>query len=63
MDRSGGVLLSLAGFAGFGAAYWQNGSNFWLGATLGVGLAFFGGRFVAWGKYLMPRGPFEEPRT
>jgi ubiquinol-cytochrome c reductase iron-sulfur subunit len=56
-------LLSVAAFAGFGAAYWQNASNFWLGGTLGFGMSFFGAGFVAWGKYLMPRGPFEEPRA
>ena len=28
-----GFLLGAAGFAGFGAAYWQNYSNFWLGAV------------------------------
>jgi len=56
-------LLALAGFAGFGAAYWQNASNLWLGGTLGAGFVFFGAGFVTWGKYLMPRGPFEEPRA
>ena len=55
-------LLSLAGFAGFGAAYWQDASNFWLGVTLGAGFAGFGFGMAAWGKWLMPRGPFEEPR-
>ncbi|MHB8246292.1 MAG: Rieske 2Fe-2S domain-containing protein [Acidimicrobiales bacterium] len=55
-------LLGLFGFAGFGAAYWQNGSNFWLGSTLGVGMLGLGIGMVAWGKYLMPRGPFSESR-
>ena len=58
----GCFLLSFAGFGAFGGAYWQNASNEWLGGTLGVGLAFLGAGMVAWGKYLMPRGPFEEPR-
>ena len=31
---SSGFLLAAAGFAGFGAAYWQNYSNFWLGDHL-----------------------------
>lgn len=56
-------FVSLAGFAGFGAAYWQGAQSLWLGATLGVGLAGFGFAMAAWGKYLMPRGPFEEPRA
>lgn len=56
-------LISLAGFAAFGGAFWQDASNYWLGGTMGVGFAFFGISFVAWGKYLMPRGPFEEPRA
>lgn len=56
-------LVSFAGFAGLGAAYWQDASNFWLGVTLGVGFAGFGFGMAAWGKYLMPRGPFEEPRA
>ncbi len=56
-------MISMAGFAAFGGAFWQNASNYWLGGTLGVGMAFFGIAFVAWGKYLMPQGPFEEPRA
>lgn len=55
-------LVGLVGFMGFGAAYWQNGSNFWLGASLGVGMLGLGAGMVAWGKYLMPRGPFSEAR-
>jgi len=56
-------IVGFFGFAAFGGAYWQNANNQWLGGTLGVGLFFFGAGFVAWGKYLMPRGPFEEPRA
>jgi ubiquinol-cytochrome c reductase iron-sulfur subunit len=55
-------LVGLVGFMGFGAAYWQNASNFWLGASLGVGMLGLGVGMVAWGKYLMPRGPFSEGR-
>ena len=54
--------ISILSFAGFGAAFWQNANNFWLGGTLGVGMFGFGAALVMWGKYLMPRGPFEEPR-
>jgi ubiquinol-cytochrome c reductase iron-sulfur subunit len=56
-------LLAVAGFAAFGAAFWQNANNYWLGGTLGFSMSFFGAGFVTWGKYLMPRGPFEEPRA
>ncbi|MGC9961232.1 MAG: ubiquinol-cytochrome c reductase iron-sulfur subunit [Acidimicrobiales bacterium] len=55
-------LLGLAGFMGFGAAYWVNASNAWLGLSLGVGFLGLGVGMVAWGKYLMPRGPFSESR-
>lgn len=57
-----GLLLGAAGFAGFGAAYWQNYSNFWLAITFAIGFAGMGYGIVIWGKYLMPRGPFVEPR-
>jgi ubiquinol-cytochrome c reductase iron-sulfur subunit len=55
-------VIGLLIFAAFGAAYWQNASTLWLGGTLGGGMLFFGAGLVAWGKYLMPRGPFEEER-
>ncbi|MGH9292394.1 MAG: Rieske 2Fe-2S domain-containing protein [Acidimicrobiales bacterium] len=55
-------FVALVAFAGFGAAYTENFDNFWLGVTLGVGFAGLGAGMVAWGKYLMPRGPFQEPR-
>ncbi|HEY5266876.1 MAG TPA: Rieske 2Fe-2S domain-containing protein [Acidimicrobiales bacterium] len=48
--------------AGFGAAYWVNAKPWILGATMGGGLLFLGIGLVAWGKYLMPRGPFVEER-
>ena len=56
-------IIAVAAFAAFGGAFWQNASNYWLGGTLGLGLLAFGYGFAAWGKYLMPRGPFEEPRA
>jgi ubiquinol-cytochrome c reductase iron-sulfur subunit len=56
-------LVSLVAFAAFGGAYWQDASNYWLGGTLGLGLFAFGFAFVCWGKYLMPQGPFTEPRA
>lgn len=51
-----GTLLTAA----FGAFYWINAKPWMLGATLGGGLFFLGVGLVAWGKYLMPRGPFVE---
>jgi ubiquinol-cytochrome c reductase iron-sulfur subunit len=55
-------LLGIVGFAGFGAAYWQDLAPWTLGASLGGGLTFMGMGLVSWGKYLMPRGPFVEDR-
>jgi len=48
--------------AGFGACYWVNAKPWTLGATMGGGLFFLGVGLIAWGKYLMPRGPFVEER-
>lgn len=48
--------------AGFGAAYWVNAKPWILGATMGGGLSLLGIGLIAWGKYLMPRGPFVEER-
>jgi ubiquinol-cytochrome c reductase iron-sulfur subunit len=64
MERAVGLMfmVGLVGFAGFGAAYWVDASNVWLGMTLGVGFLGLGAGMVAWGKYLMPRGPFSEER-
>lgn len=54
--------LGFLGVAGFGACYWVNAKPWTLGATLGGGLFFLGAGLVAWGKYLMPKGPFVESR-
>jgi ubiquinol-cytochrome c reductase iron-sulfur subunit len=56
------LFLGLLGVAGFGATYWVNAAPWTLGATLGAGLTFLGIGMAAWGKYLMPRGPFVEER-
>jgi ubiquinol-cytochrome c reductase iron-sulfur subunit len=48
--------------AAFGASYWVNAKPWILAATMGGGLFFLGVGLVAWGKYLMPRGPFVEER-
>jgi len=55
-------LLGIAGVAGFGAAYWQDASPWIIAVTLGVGLFALGFGLTAWGKYLMPQGPFVEER-
>jgi ubiquinol-cytochrome c reductase iron-sulfur subunit len=59
------AVLFLLGFgltAGFGAVYWVAGPSWALGATLGGGMLMMGLGLVAWGKYLMPQGPFVEER-
>ena len=53
-----GILL----LVGFGACYWINAAPWTLGATFGGGLTLMGVGLIAWGKYLMPRGPFVEER-
>jgi ubiquinol-cytochrome c reductase iron-sulfur subunit len=55
-------LLGTLFFAGFGALFWVDAKPWTLGATLGAGMFFVGVGLVAWGKYLMPRGPFVEER-
>jgi len=56
------MLIGIAGIVGFGAAYWQNAKPWIIAVTLGVGLFFLGFGMTAWGKYLMPQGPFVEDR-
>ncbi|HVX23680.1 MAG TPA: Rieske 2Fe-2S domain-containing protein [Acidimicrobiales bacterium] len=55
-------LIGIAGVAAFGGAYWQDATPWILGVTLGAGLFGLGFGLTAWGKYLMPRGPFVEER-
>jgi ubiquinol-cytochrome c reductase iron-sulfur subunit len=57
------LLVGVAGFCAFGGLYWT-GRNFtqWEGLALGVGLFGFGFGMSAWGKYLLPQGPFVEDR-
>ncbi|HEY5112479.1 MAG TPA: hypothetical protein VIJ45_00020, partial [Coriobacteriia bacterium] len=56
------LALGVALVAGFGACYWIAAPPWTLGATMGAGLSLLGIGLVAWGKYLMPRGPFVEER-
>ncbi len=55
-------LVGIAGMIGFGAAYWVAATPKALALTFGVGLFALGFGLTAWGKYLMPRGPFVEDR-
>lgn len=59
---AGILVLGILAMAGFGAAYWQNGDPWVIGGTLGAGLFLLGFGLTAWGKYLMPQGPFVEER-
>jgi ubiquinol-cytochrome c reductase iron-sulfur subunit len=56
------LLVGLAGFAAFGGVYWVGGETQLEGVFLGVGLFGFGFGLSAWGKYLLPQGPFAEER-
>ena len=56
------LLAGLAGFAAYGGLYWVGGQTQWEGVFLGVGLFCFGFGLSAWGKYLLPQGPFVEQR-
>ena len=55
-------VVAIVLIAGFGAAYWQNWNPWVLGGTMGLGLFLLGFGLTAWGKYLMPQGPFVEER-
>ena len=56
------MVVGFLGFIGFGVAYWVVASTQWEAITLGVGLLGLGFGVTAWGKYLMPQGPFVEER-
>jgi ubiquinol-cytochrome c reductase iron-sulfur subunit len=53
-----GALL----MAGFGAAFWIDAPPWVIAVTLGAGFVLLGFGITAWGKYLMPQGPFVEER-
>jgi ubiquinol-cytochrome c reductase iron-sulfur subunit len=56
------LVLAIILLAGFGAAYVDNWNPWAIGVTMGAGLFFLGFGLTAWGKYLMPQGPFVEER-
>jgi ubiquinol-cytochrome c reductase iron-sulfur subunit len=59
---AGIFVLAIVFIALFGAGYVQNWRPWILGGTLGIGLFLLGFGLTAWGKYLMPQGPFVEER-
>jgi len=56
------LLLGLAGFCAYGGLYWVGGQTQWEAVFGGVGFIAFGFGLSAWGKYLLPQGPFVEER-
>ena len=56
------MVIGFLGFVGFGIVYWIGANTQWEAATIGVGLLALGFGVTAWGKYLMPQGPFVEER-
>jgi ubiquinol-cytochrome c reductase iron-sulfur subunit len=56
------MVVGFIGFIGFGVAYWVGDNTQWEAITLGGGLLALGFGATAWGKYLMPQGPFVEER-
>jgi ubiquinol-cytochrome c reductase iron-sulfur subunit len=56
------LVVGMLAVAGFGAAYWVSATPWVLAVTFGAGLFFLGFGLTAWGKYLMPQGPFVEDR-
>ncbi len=56
------LVVAIVFIAGFGVAYTQDWNPWILGGTVGLGLFLLGFGLTAWGKYLMPQGPFVEER-
>jgi ubiquinol-cytochrome c reductase iron-sulfur subunit len=56
------LLLGFLGFAAYGAVYFVGGQTRLEGVFGGVGFFAFGFGMSAWGKYLLPQGPFVEQR-
>ena len=54
--------MAIVFFGISGAAYWQNWNAWIFGGALGAGLFALGFGVTAWGKYLMPQGPFVKER-
>ncbi len=56
------LVVAIVFVVGFGVAYTQNWDPWVIGGTVGAGLFLLGFGLTAWGKYLMPQGPFVEER-
>ena len=56
------LVVAIVMMIGFGIAYVENWNPWALGGTIGAGLLLLGFGLTAWGKYLMPQGPFVEER-
>ena len=56
------LVIGMVGFVAFSVVYWINASNQWEAGTLALGMLGLGVGTIAWGKYLMPQGPFVEER-
>ncbi len=56
------MVVGMAGFVAFIIVYWIDAENQWEALTLGIGMLGLGVGVIAWGKYLMPQGPFVEER-
>jgi ubiquinol-cytochrome c reductase iron-sulfur subunit len=56
------LLLGLAGFCAYGGLYWVGGQTQWEAVFGGIGFLALGFGLSAWGKYLLPQGPFVEER-
>ncbi len=56
------LLIGFLGFAAYGGVYFVGGQTRLEGIFAGVGLFAFGFALSAWGKYLLPQGPFVEDR-
>ncbi|MDA8081951.1 MAG: Rieske 2Fe-2S domain-containing protein [Actinomycetota bacterium] len=63
-ERAVGVSFALSFLAtiGLGVVYWQGGQTQLEGALLFVALGGIGFGIVAWGKYLVPQGPYVQER-
>jgi ubiquinol-cytochrome c reductase iron-sulfur subunit len=55
-------LLGIAGIIAYAVVYWLGGQTQLEGVFLGVGFFSMGFGLTAWGKYLLPQGPFVEQR-
>jgi ubiquinol-cytochrome c reductase iron-sulfur subunit len=55
-------VISILAFIALAWTYWVGGQVQFEGFFLMLGIGGIGVGLVSWGKYLMPRGPFEEER-